>query len=190
MMAYKNIIKTEDSCTIYVTRAGRVCILVQNLLLLLVIIFLSVRLNMYKSGLGIFIFSIGYLCYVIELYLNIKHVINPPGPIVFTKRELSLPDGEKVQWEYINSLFMKPGSFTPPTLCIQTTKRHDIDLLDWYLYADKKQLISLFEEYAGRKLYVGMRLKSPSTNKVKKQKETPFIQKSPYRNPYGHNRKT
>ena len=188
MMAYKNIIKTEDSCTIYVTRAGRVCILVQNLLLLLVIIFLSVRLNMYKSGLGIFIFSIGYLCYVIELYLNIKHVLTPPGPMVFTKKEILLPDGEKIRWELIDNLYTRPGGYGRPTFCIHTTKGYGIDLLDWYLYANKKQLISLFEEYAGKKLYIGLRWVGRPTKNVKEQKKTPFIQKSPYRNPYGRNR--
>jgi len=85
---------------------------------------------------------------------------------------------------------MKPGSFTPPTLCIQTTKGYGIDLLDWYLYADKKQLISLFEEYAGKKLYIGLRWVGRPTKNVKEQKKTPFIQKSPYRNPYGRNKGT
>ena len=168
-MVNKNIIKSADACIIYVSRTRRVGVFVLNLLLTLMIIIISVRSKMYESGFTIFFMSIAYICLIITLYSNIKQVLNPPAPIIITPKELSLPDGEKIRWENIKSIFLKPGSYTPPILCIQTTKQHNIDLLDWYLYAEKKQLISLFEEYAGRKLYIGIRLKGASVRRTKRE---------------------
>ena len=48
--------------------------------------------------------------------------------MVFTKKEILLPDGEKIRWELIDNLYTRPGGYGRPTFCIHTIRDRQVML--------------------------------------------------------------
>ncbi|MBR4547132.1 MAG: hypothetical protein IKO66_03670 [Paludibacteraceae bacterium] len=182
-----NIVINDETCTIYPSTVRRVAELLGWVIQGIFLVCAQVWILPGRFSWGFY--AVGYVFTLILIIVEIKNIIYPPQPIVLTYKGVIVPNGNYITWDKVDFISLKPGWRTPPIFHIGTKKVGFWDIGDWYMYTNKKTLIPLFEEYADRKLYIGVQDKDPVTQK-NEQKKTPFVKKSPYRNPYGHNRKT
>lgn len=155
-MRLSNIKEESDTCVISFNKKACLHKIVGEIIVYILLLCMYVWCVDYKSfhwSLYIWII-IGSVCFFIILSLDIRNLHHLPRPLILTHEELELPDGLKLKWKDIDSIYFNPIRGTMPELCIKTKQNSHVEkLLDWYLYANKNELIRLFEKYANKKLY-------------------------------------
>ena len=171
MTKHANIVITEKSCVIYPKKRSVTGSIVGYCILIAFFVWANILAYSHARHTQEFswvIWAILYILLAVGIYLDIKGIKKPLRPIVLTKTDVTLPSGEKVKWQDVDSICMRYKYVGIADLCLKV-KKHFVHtsingerstecltnewISDWYLYANKKKLISLFEEYAGRQLY-------------------------------------
>ena len=173
----KHIVDDGNTCTIYASQFRRICALVGCCII--GVFFLCVQNKWItpalKSPTLKTLPTSFWVCADILICLGIcwciKDLIYPPKPIVLTKKGVLFPTGRFERWENVISIYLVIHFFNHGYFCVQTNKNNCLTFGDSRLYADTQTLVSLFEHYAGKKLYAGIRYKEPPKVKAKKQKK-------------------
>ena len=92
--------------------------------------------------------------YIISIFeiLAVVRQVQTPRPIILTKQDVTLSNGEKIEWKNISCLYRIRERYGF-RLVMSYTNGHWQSIIDIELYANRKTIVELFEKYAGKKLY-------------------------------------
>lgn len=154
-----HIVINESSCTIYASKFRRICALIGCCVI--GACFVCVQCHWIFPTIKELPTSLWVYIYIL-LFLGIcwclKDIVHPPKPIVLTKKGVLFPNGISVKWEDVISIYLVIHFFNDDFFCVQTRKNKCLTFGDSRLYANTQTLIHLFEQYAGKKLYAGIKM--------------------------------
>ena len=150
-----NIIECDDICTIYPRKASLIARLITAIIMpnVMLVGILWLMDNTRSEYTWFWIFAV-VLSYVVSIFdvIAVVRKMKSPRPIILTKRDVTLSNGEKIEWKNTSCLYRVRERYGF-RLVMSYTNEHWQSTIDIELYANRKNIIELFEKYAGKKLY-------------------------------------
>ena len=150
-----NVLEEDNSCIISFSKRANIYKIIMQIIIFIILVFLYFYLSSKKKSQVLdWVMIVGLIFFIITICIGIKNCIKLPKPIILSGTGVRLPDGKILKWKDIESIYFHPIRGNMPEFHIKT--KHSLEaevIIDWYLYANKKELIRLFEKYSQKKLY-------------------------------------
>lgn len=166
-----NIITTDDYCIIYPRKQNYAATILGHCAVAAFFVIVTLKCyarSRHPEDFPWIFWGIFYIVLAVGFYVELKRVKKPLKPLQLSKKGILLPNGEEIKWKDVDSIHMRYHLRVIPDFCIRVKVRFphtsingersteflsDVMIIDWGLYASKKELITLMEKYAGRTLY-------------------------------------